>query len=110
MDGEYAVIDTFLIRRNADPAEILKKGSPTWPDNRDAVYSLYYAEVCYEFAGPISTVCHCARAKQLLLKKFRSGGEPLATLCPIWLAWYLNPKPPDPETKLLPLDLLTDFY
>ena len=26
---------------------------------------------------------HCARATQLLSKKRRSGGEPLATLCPI---------------------------
>ena len=26
---------------------------------------------------------HCARATQLLSKKCRSGGEPLATLCPI---------------------------
>ena len=27
---------------------------------------------------------HCARATQLLSKKCRSGGEPLATLCAIW--------------------------
>ena len=31
--------------------------------------------------GPSSP--HCARATQLLSKKYRSGGEPLATLCPI---------------------------
>ena len=27
---------------------------------------------------------HCARATELLSKKCLSGGEPLATLCPIW--------------------------
>ena len=30
----------------------------------------------------------------LLLKKCRSGGQPLATLCPIWPAWDLNIRPP----------------
>ena len=43
----------------------------------------------------------CARATQLLSKKSRSGGEPLATLCPIWLAWDLNLRPPAPETNAL---------
>ena len=33
------------------------------------------------------------------------GGEPLETLCPIWLARDLNPRPPTPETNALPLDL-----
>ena len=37
---------------------------------------------------------HCARATHLLLKKRCSGGEPLATLCPIWLARDLNLRPP----------------
>ena len=31
--------------------------------------------------GPSSS--HCARATELLSKKYHSGGEPLATLCPI---------------------------
>ena len=35
---------------------------------------------------------HCARATQLLVKKYRSGGEPLATL----------------HTSALPLDQLDD--
>ena len=49
---------------------------------------------------------HCARATQLLSKKCRSGGEPLATLCPIWPARDLNLGPPAPETNALPLDQL----
>ena len=44
-------------------------------------YSLYYAEVCNEFAG--SSLCHCTQATQLLLKKCRRGDELVATLCPI---------------------------
>ena len=49
---------------------------------------------------------HCTRATQLLLKKCRSGGEPLATLCPIWPAQDLNLRSPAPETNTLPLDHL----
>ena len=49
---------------------------------------------------------HCARATQLLWKKCRSGGEPLATLCPIRPAQDLNLRPPDPEMNALPLDQL----
>ena len=49
---------------------------------------------------------HCAQATQLLSKKCRSGGEPLATLCPIWPAQDLNLRPPSPETNALPLDQL----
>ena len=46
-------------------------------------YSLYYAEACNELEGPISR--HCTQATQFLWKKVlsRSGGEQLATLCPI---------------------------
>ena len=40
---------------------------------------------------------HCARATQLLSIKCRNGGEPLATLCPIWLIWGLNLRLPAPE-------------
>ena len=54
--------------------------------------------------GPSS--CHCTRATQLLSKKYPSGGEPLATLCPIWSARDLSFKPPAPETNALPLDQL----
>ena len=42
-------------------------------------YSLYYAEACNDFAGPFSASLHL-RATQLLSKKCRKGGEPLATL------------------------------
>ena len=49
---------------------------------------------------------HCARATQLLSKKCCSGGEPLATLCPIWPARDLNLRPPASETNALPLDQL----
>ena len=44
---------------------------------------------------------HCARATQLLSKKFRSGGEPLAKLCLIWPARDLNLRPPAPEANAL---------
>ena len=33
------------------------------------------------------------------LKKGRSDGEPLATLCPLWPAWDLNFRPTTPETN-----------
>ena len=49
---------------------------------KSLVYSLYYAEACNEFAGPISASLRL-RATQILSKKYRSGGEPLATLCPL---------------------------
>ena len=47
-----------------------------------SLYSLYYAKACSEFAGPISMSLRLW-ATQLLSKKIRSYGEPLATLCPI---------------------------
>ena len=44
------------------------------------LYSLYYyAEACNEFAGPITASLR-QKATQLLSKKYRSGGESLATL------------------------------
>ena len=46
--------------------------------------------------GPISR--HYARATQLLSKKCRIGGEPLATLCSILPARDLNLRPHAPET------------
>ena len=45
-----------------------------------SLYSLYYVKACNEFTGPIFASL-CLQATQLLLKKCRSGGEPLATLC-----------------------------
>ena len=45
--------------------------------------------------GP--TPRHCARATQLLSKKYRSGGESLAALCPIWPARDLNLRLPAPK-------------
>ena len=67
-------------------------------------YSLYYAEAYNELAGPSPR--YCARASRLLSKKYRSGGEPLATLCPIWPARDLKLRPPAPETSALQLDQL----
>ena len=46
-----------------------------------SLYSLDYAEACNELAGPISASLHPGNTAPL--KKCRSGGEPLATLCPI---------------------------
>ena len=47
---------------------------------------------------------HCAQATQLCSKKCRSGGEPLATLCPISPARDLNLEPT--ATNALSLDQL----
>ena len=48
----------------------------------------YYAEACDKFVGLFPS--HGARAKQPLLKKCCSVGEPLVTLSPIWPARDLN--------------------
>ena len=53
---------------------------------------------------------HCTRTTQLLSKKYRSGGEPLATLCLIWPTRDLNLRPPGPETKALPSTNWTVFF
>ena len=52
---------------------------------------------------------HCARVTQLLSKKYRSGGETLAALCPIRPARDLNLGPPAPETNAIPLNQLAGF-
>ena len=52
---------------------------------------------------------HWARRTQLHLKKCHSGGELLATLCPIWPAQNLNLRPPAPETNALPLNQLPGY-
>ena len=49
---------------------------------------------------------HSARATQFYLEKYRSGGEQLATLCPIWPVQDLDLKPPAQEPNSLPLDQL----
>ena len=69
------------------------------------LYLLYHAEVCNEFAGPISAALRL-RAKQLFLKKCSSSDEPLATLRPIRLIRDLNCRPPAVEMNMLPLDQL----
>ena len=71
-------------------------------------YSLYYAEAYNKFAGPISASLRL-QATQLLPKKCRSGGEPLATVCPIWPIQDLNIRPPAPDTNALSHDLLLLF-
>ena len=42
----------------------------------------------------------------IIKKSCCSNGEPLKTLCSIWMARGLNPRPPAPETTALPLDHL----
>ena len=70
-----------------------------------SLYSLYHAEACKEFVGPISSFR--LQATHLLSKKYHSGGEPLAAFCLIWPAWDLNLRPPALETNTLPLDQVT---
>ena len=53
---------------------------------------------------------HCARVTQLLLKKCRSDGEPLATLCPILPVRNLNLRLPAPETNALAFDQLAGYF
>ena len=78
-----------------------------WSSNQNQInlslYSLYHAEACItSWRGPSTR--HCAYATQFLSKKCRSGGESLATVCPIWPAEDLNRRPPAPERNALPLD------
>ena len=64
-----------------------------------SLYSLYYAVTpkrATSLRGP--STHHCARATQLLSKKCRNGGEPLATLSD------LNLRSPTTETNALPHD------
>ena len=61
--------------------------------------SLFYAEACNKFAGPISASLRPGNT--LLLKKFCCGGKSLAALCPIWPARDLNLRPLAPETNAL---------
>ena len=56
-----------------------------------SLYSLYYAETCIEFAGPIPASLRLGTT-QILSKKRHSGGEPLATLCLIRLALRFEPR------------------
>ena len=67
----------------------------------------YYAEAYKSLRG--QSPRHCARATELLSKKCCSGGEPVATLYPIWPAGDLKLGPATPETNALPLDHLLKF-
>ena len=58
--------------------------------------------MCNEVAGAIFALLRMP-ATQLHLKKYCSGGGPLATLCPIWPVQDLNLRPPAPDTNALPL-------
>ena len=73
-----------------------------------SLHSLYYAEACNELAGRISASLHL-RTTKLHSKKFRSSGQPLATLHPIWSAKDLNLRPLVPKKNALPLDQLTGY-
>ena len=53
--------------------------------------------------GPSTRHFVCATA-QLVSKKCRSGGEPLATLCPVWQTRGVNLRPPAPVTNAVTLD------
>ena len=61
-----------------------------------------YSIACDYLVGPISaSPCSCTWATQLLLKKCCSGGELLATPCPMWLARDLNLRPSRSRDKLV---------
>ena len=70
-------------------------------------YLRYLASKCVPSWRGLSTR-HCARATQLLWKKYDwrvavATGEQSATLCPIWSARNLNLRPLALETNALPL-------
>ena len=69
---------------------------------------LYYAEACNEFAGPISASLRLL-ATQLFSKKYRSGGEPLTTLRPIWPARDSTSRPRDERVTARPTHKLQSF-
>ena len=80
-----ACLSRFLDLKNVDVSHVLSCAPlPTnhilKSNSNLLLYSLYYAEACNEFAGPISASLRLW-ATQLLSKKCCSGGEPLATLC-----------------------------
>ena len=60
-----------------------------------------------QVAGPISAA---QRQDNTVPKKHRSGGEPLATLCPISLAWESNPKLPVPIALCLTTKLIGHVF
>ena len=66
------------------------------------LYSLYYAESCNEFAGPISASLRPGNTAPFeeISQQWRIA---LAKLCPIWPARDMNLRPPAPETNALPL-------
>ena len=74
-----------------------------------SLYSLNYFEACNEFAVPIFASLRL-QATQFFSKKYRSGGELLATLCPIFPAHNLNLRLPAPETNALSLDYLAGVF
>ena len=57
---------------------------------KSTLYSRYYAKPCNEWRAPPLRLSAWATQER------RSGGEPLATLCPIWPARELNPRPSAP--------------
>ena len=54
----------------------MKQGSLNQTNSNISLYSLYYAEACHEFAGPIFMSLRL-QVTQLFSKKCRSFGEPL---------------------------------
>ena len=87
-----------------------KKVEKFKPKSNLSLYLQYYPKACN--TARLRGLCsrHCARKTQLLSKTCRSGGEPLAILCPMRLARDLNFRPPTPETNALPLDELVDKW
>ena len=70
-----------------------------------SLHSLYCSKACNELTGPISASMH-QRTTKLLSKRYRSGGEPLATLCSIWRArrpWF------EPQTFWFRDECVTDW-
>ena len=71
-----------------------------------------FGVLCSEYNDSFHLTCslwgpfphHCVRITQLILKKCRSSGKPLATLCPIWPTRDFNLKTLAPETNAIPLE------
>ena len=71
-------------------------------------YLLQYTKACDESARPTSASLRLW-ATQLLSKKYRSGGEPLATQCRIRPARDLTLRSPAQEKNALPFDQVAGF-
>ena len=74
-----------------------------------SLYSQNYAETCNNFFGSFSASLRL-RATQLLSKKCRSRGEPLATLCLVWDGLRFEPQTSSSKNERVTAQPFGRFY